>query len=311
MQKDIKVSIIIRAYNEEKNIENLLQGIRNQKASFGYEVILVDSGSTDNTVNIAQRYGVKIVRISPSEFSFGCSLNKGIQKANGDYCVFISAHCYPVNEYWLEKLILPFDDESIALVYGKQRGNQITKYSENQIFKKWFPESVSGKQHSPFCNNANAAIRKSLWEKCRYNETLTGLEDIDWAKNIISQGYFIFYASDATVIHVHNETYLQLYRRYEREAIAMRSIYPQETFTFFDFIRLFILNTLSDYIHALQDSVFMKNLLSIPAMRLFQFWGTYRGYNFRDPILSDLRERFYYPRKAKIFYLRKRVQKND
>ncbi len=116
-------------------------------------------------VDIAQRYGADIVHITPSEFSFGCSLNKGIAKANGDYCVVISAHCYPSNEHWLEKLILPFADESIALVYGKQRGNQITKYSEQQIFKKWFPESSSGKQNSPFCNNANAAIRKSLWEK--------------------------------------------------------------------------------------------------------------------------------------------------
>ncbi len=91
----------------------------------------------------------------------------------------------------------------------------------------------------------------------------------------------------------------------------MRSIYPQETFTFFDFIKLFLLNTLSDYIHALQDSVLMKNLLSIPAMRLFQFWGTYRGYNFRKPILSDLKQRFYYPRRPDIFYSRERAQKND
>jgi rhamnosyltransferase len=311
MQENTKASIIIRAYNEEKHIEKLLQGIRNQKVSFRYEVILVDSGSNDNTVDIAQGYSVEIVHITPAEFSFGCSLNKGIEKANGEYCIFISAHCYPVKEYWLENLILPFADESIALVYGKQRGNKITKYSEQQIFKKWFPESGSGKQESPFCNNANAAIRKSLWEKYRYNETLTGLEDIDWAKNIISQGYSIFYASNAEVIHVHNETFLQLYRRYEREAIAMRSIYPQETFTFFDFIKLFTLNTLSDYIHAIQDNVLIKNLLGIPAMRLFQFWGTYRGYNFRKPILSDLRQRFYYPRRTNIFYSRKRAQKND
>lgn len=311
MQENTKASIIIRAYNEEKHIEKLLQGIKNQKTSFGYEVILVDSGSTDRTVDRAQKYGVEIVHITPSEFSFGCSLNKGIEKANGGYCVFISAHCYPVNEHWLENLISPFADESIALVYGKQRGNQITKYSEQQIFKKWFPESDSGKQDSPFCNNANAAIRKSFWEKYRYNETLTGLEDIDWAKNTISQGYSIYYASDAGVIHVHNETFLQVYRRYEREAIAMRAIYHHETFTFFDFIKLFILNTLSDYIHALRDGVLMGNLLNIPTMRLFQFWGTYRGYNFRKPILSDLRYKFYYPVKPALFKSRNSGTKKE
>lgn len=311
MSEDTEISIIIRAYNEEKHIERLLDGIRSQKTSFGYEVVLVDSGSTDKTVDIAERYGVKIVRITPAEFSFGFSLNKGIEMASGDYCVIVSAHCYPVDEHWLQNLILPFTRDSIALVYGKQRGNQKTKYSEYQIFKKWFPESDSGKQNSPFCNNANAAIRKSLWEKYRYNETLTGLEDIDWAKNILSQGYNVFYASNAEVIHVHNEACLQLYRRYEREAIAMKTIYPQETFTLIDFIKLFILNTLSDYIHALHDSVLIKNIFSIPTMRLIQFLGTYRGYNFTKPLLSDLKQRFYYPRRTDILYSQGRSPKND
>ncbi|KKL85421.1 hypothetical protein LCGC14_1954900 [marine sediment metagenome] len=143
------------------------------------------------------------------------SLNKGIEKTNGEFCVFVSAHCYPQNGEWLENLIKPFEDSSIALVYGRQKGDQETKYSEQQIFAKWFSGDDEGIQNFPFCNNANASIRKNLWYKYKFNETLTGLEDIDWAKYAISKYYLLYYATNAVVIHVHDETYPQIYRRYK------------------------------------------------------------------------------------------------
>jgi rhamnosyltransferase len=307
----MKVSIIIRSFNEEKHIEDLLRGIAGQEISFACETILVDSGSTDRTTEIAYNYGVRILHIEPAEFSFGRSLNRGIELANGDFCVFISAHCYPLNKHWLENLIRPFSDETIALVYGMQRGNEKTKYSEHQIFKRWFPQINSGKQDSPFCNNANAAIRRSLFLKYKFNETLTGLEDLDWAKKVISEGYYLYYAADAPVIHVHEETYLQVFRRYEREAVAMRAIFHLATFTIFDFIKLFMFNIFSDYISALRESFFLQNLAGIPAMRFCQFLGTYRGYHLRKPISGDLRQKFYYPSRPGLFNSRNDNGSND
>lgn len=303
---DIKVSIIIRAYNEEKHLQRLLDGIGNQRTSFEREIILVDSGSTDKTFDIASESDVKVIHIPSEKFSFGYSLNEGIAAASGQYCAFISAHCYPADEFWLENLIRPFDDQTIAVVYGKQRGNHDSRYSEQQIFAQWFPDDGKGKRNSPFCNNANTAIRKSIWHRFKYNETLTGLEDIDWAKNAVSQGYAVFYDPAALIIHLHDENYSKLFRRYEREAIAMKMIYPQEVFMFLDFIKWFSLNTVSDFIHAFQEGVFLKNIFDIPTMRLFQFWGTYKGYNIRNPILGELRQKFYYPRKIEIFGSRKK-----
>ena len=128
-----RCSIIIRSYNEEKHIARLLEGIAQQTLQ-DVEVILVDSGSKDRTVDIAQRYAVNVVRIKPEEFTFGRSLNRGIQAASGEILVFASAHVYPVYPDWLEKLLAPFADPKIALVYGKQRGGETTKYSEEQIF---------------------------------------------------------------------------------------------------------------------------------------------------------------------------------
>jgi prophage antirepressor-like protein len=85
-----------------------LKGIKNQKTSSEIEIILVDSGSTDNTVKIAEKEGVIIVSITPEEFSFGYALNIGCEKATGDILLFASAHVYPVYNNWIEKILEPF-----------------------------------------------------------------------------------------------------------------------------------------------------------------------------------------------------------
>jgi glycosyltransferase involved in cell wall biosynthesis len=290
-----KVSVVIRCYNEEEHIGRLLSGIMQQTRQ-DIEIVIVDSGSTDATLAIASRYPVKIVSIKPEEFSFGRSLNIGCQAATGEFIVIASAHVYPVYEDWLEKILEPFFDKKIALVYGKQRGNEITKYSEHQVFAKWFPEQSNYHQNHPFCNNANAAIRKSLWEKLPYDENLTGLEDLDWAKKILSLGYQIAYVAEASIVHVHDETAKRIYNRYFREALAFKKIFPQEHFYIWDFTKLIIANVISDYYHAWHDGVVWKNFLSIPVFRLMQFWGTYRGFARHGVITSELKRTFYYPR---------------
>lgn len=301
-------SIVIRCYNEEQYIGRLLSGIMEQTHS-NVEIIIVDSGSTDATISIASRYPIKLVTIKPEEFSFGRSLNLGCQAATGDILVFASAHVYPVYQDWLEQLLVPFTDANVALTYGKQRGCDTTQYSEHQIFATWFPEQsqISQKQDHPFCNNANAAIRRNLWLQYPYNEDLTGLEDLDWAKRVMQAGYQVAYVPEAEIIHVHQETPRRIYNRYRREAIALKQIYPEEQFHLWDFVRLFIANTVSDYYHAWHDRYFTQNLLSVPLFRLMQFWGTYQGFAQRNLSNKQLRQTFYYPREL----TRSNEPKND
>jgi glycosyltransferase involved in cell wall biosynthesis len=259
------------------------------------EIVVVDSGSTDATVSIASSFSTKIVQISPEEFSFGRALNIGCDTARGDVIVFASAHVYPVYEDWLERMVAPFADPDVALVYGKQSGDEVTKYSEQKIFEKWFPETSNWDQSHPFCNNANAAVRRSTWKEIPYNEELTGLEDLDWAKRAQERGYKIVYDSEAEIVHVHDESWESVMNRYRREAIALKRIFPRQHFHFWNFLYLCTGNICSDLYHAWHDGVLLSNLKDIFLFRLMQFWGTYRGFSHSGPVGSELKARFYYP----------------
>jgi len=288
-------SIIIRAYNEEKHIGRLLRGIQEQDLH-DVQVILVDSGSTDGTRDVARAYPVEIVAIDPREFTFGRSLNLGIAAASAPLIVMASAHVYPVYPDWLTKMLQPFQHAEVGLVYGKQRGTGTTAFSEHQIFSHWFPDVSVRKQSHPFCNNANAAIRKELWQQHPYDETLPGLEDLEWGKWAQEQGYTISYVAEAEIIHVHNESLDGIYNRYKREAMAFKRIYPHETFTLRDLNRLFLQNVISDWREARRQKVFAHHFFHIIGFRWRQFYGTYQGYRQSGPLTWQLKRAFYYPR---------------
>ncbi|MBN4080970.1 glycosyltransferase [Caldithrix abyssi] len=287
-------SVLIRCFNEEKFIGKLLTGIMKQTIK-DVEIIIVDSGSTDATLSIAVQFPVKILSIKSEDFSFGRALNIGCRSASNEVIVFASAHVYPIYNDWLELMINPFQKNEVGLVYGKQRGNELTQYSEQQVFRKWFPNSDQMSENNLFCNNANAAIRKSIWDKIPYDEELTGLEDLEWAKNISEKGFKIIYTKNAGIIHVHEETYSQIKNRYKREAIAFKSIYPGESFSFIHFIWMFLSNTISDYYHSISDGKFFHALASIPLFRINQFWGTYSGYQQAGDVSRKLKNHFYFP----------------
>lgn len=290
-----RCSIVIRAYNEEQHIGRLLTGILSQTVE-DKEIILVDSGSTDATVAIANRYPVKVISIRPEDFTFGRALNLGIENAAGEFIVIASAHVYPVYTDWLARLLAPFENPAVVLTYGKQRGDATTKFSEHQFFTQWFPEASQRDQPHPFCNNANAAIRRRVWEDHPYDEALTGLEDLAWARAAMDRGGVIAYVAEAEIVHVHHEAPHQVYNRYRREAMAFKQIFPEERFGLGNFVRLVTSNSVSDLWHAARQGVFRANWRTILWFRLMQFWGTYQGYRTSGLVTNQLRQIFYYPR---------------
>lgn len=259
------------------------------------EIIVVDSGSTDATLAIAAAFNIQIVSIAPETFSFGHALNVGISETAAELCVFASAHVYPVYDTWIERLIEPFEDRSVALTYGRQQGTAAGRFSEQRLLSQWFPEQSARRQRHPFCNNANAAIRRSVWEQRPYNEQLTGLEDLDWAKDAMERDHSIAYVAEAPIVHVHHESYAQVVNRYRREAIAHKDIYRQQEMSLGTAARLTAVNVVGDYREALRTGCLKENILDIPRFRTAQFLGTYRGFMQSGPVPDALKRRFYYP----------------
>lgn len=291
----MQASIVIRSYNEARHIGRLCQALVEQEIDVPYEIVLVDSGSQDETRSIAASFGADVHRIAPETFTFGRALNLGISAARGAFVVFISAHCYPEHRRWLAEMLVPFHDPRVALVYGRQRGDAATKFSEHRVFERWFPEESNFAQQLPFCNNANAAIRRTAWEQQPYDETLTGLEDLAWARAALERGHLLAYNAGASVIHVHQETWRQVFRRYRREAMAFARIFPGERFSVAEFVKLLALNVCADAAHGFRHGGLAGHLGSILSFRLCQFWGTYLGYREPGGVTPRLRERFYYP----------------
>jgi len=287
-------SIVIRAFNEEKHIGKLLTGIEQQTIQ-ERETLIVDSGSTDATLDIARKFDLRIVNIDSRDFTFGRSLNRGIQEAKGRFIVIISAHCYPVYPDWLEQLLKPFEDQRVAVSYGKQRGADSNHFSEHQFFRTYFPDNSQPDQGQPYTHNANAAIRRSLWKQHPYNEHLTGLEDLAWSSWAKAQGHSIAYVSEAEIVHIHDETIKQVHNRYRREAIAMKQILPESHFSIRNMIGMFVKKSISDLDQAQRERIFWKEFMGILRFRLVQYLGTWQGYRYSGKIDQKLHRQFYYP----------------
>ena len=296
IKKKELVSVIIRTLNEEKYLPELMSMVRKQLSNdFEVEIVIVDSGSTDKTLDIAKSHNARITFIQKENFSFGRSLNIGCEFADGKYLVFISGHCIPTDESWIQELVLPLKEGICHYTYGRQQARDTTKFSERQLFSKYFPETSQIPQDGFFCNNANAALRKTVWENYKFDEKLTGCEDMELAKRLCGDGGKIGYVSKASTFHIHDETWLQVKTRYEREAVALQKIMPEVQLTKFDVLKFFLAGVAKDIRAALSSRSLIGNFGSIIMFRWAQFYGAYVGNHLVRQVSKKLKDRYFYP----------------
>lgn len=293
------VSIIIRTYNEERYLDELLTSIRTQKlGAHQLEVVVVDSGSTDSSLDIAKKHQCHIVYIDKAAFTFGRSLNVGIAASSGEYLVFVSGHCVPADDNWILGLIEPLSSGRAAYVYGNQMGRDTTKFSERQVFEKYFSPDKRITQAPYFVNNANAALSRAAWEICQFDEALTGLEDMHLARRLLAEGLNVDYADNAAVYHIHDESWRQVKWRYEREAIALQNIDPSLHMSRRDLARCIVSSILLDSGAAIERGIFWREFWSIAAFRTCQYWGSYVGSRSSRKMSEDMKRRYFYPNRV-------------
>jgi len=226
------VSVILRTRNEARALPSTIAAIRGQSFVPSPELIVVDSGSMDGTLEVARRLGVdRLIDVSGEPFSYGRSLNRGTAVAGGEVVVLLSAHARPVHDRWLAQLLRPLEDPKVAGVYGAQHPwpdawppvalDYRQCYGDVPLLHR-VPEQV-------FFSNANAAVRRGLWRAVPFDEDLPACEDQQWARSAVAHGWTIAYQPDAAVYHSHNEGPRQLCRRRAREEQGWRRVTGRKT----------------------------------------------------------------------------------
>jgi rhamnosyltransferase len=217
----MKASIIVLSKNAGESWERLLQRLFSQKFNGEYEVIVIDSGSSDATVEIARRYPTRLVTIPPEQFHHGRTRNLGAGLARGEILVYITQDALPLQEDWLQKLTDNFSDPAVAMVCGRQMPWQHTKPPERFFYLYNFPDfKVRITAHDTdyyhdnlFISDVNSALRKDVWQKFRFSEKVIVAEDKELAARLLAAGWTLIYEPGAPVYHAHELTLREAFDR--------------------------------------------------------------------------------------------------
>jgi rhamnosyltransferase len=212
-------SVVIRAKNEARYIGDTLAAIFDSAALQPRQVVVVDSGSTDGTVEIVKTFPTTLIEIAPEEFTYGFALNLGVAHTDTDIIATLSAHSLPVDTSWLRELLLPFQRPRIAGVYGRQlpRSNATPLERLGMRLTGVLSDKPKLLATRPLFSNANGAFRRSLWLELPFDEHVGGAEDIAWVRSMQERGYSIAYQPTARVYHSHGEPLSKHLRRASRD----------------------------------------------------------------------------------------------
>jgi rhamnosyltransferase len=218
-----RASVLIRTKNEERGINATLNAVFSQSLP-PHEVFIIDSGSRDRTLEIASRYPVKILTMSPKGWSYSRALNVGAREATGDFLVSLSAHSPPVGDEWLANLLRHFDDPSVAAVWGPRRPKDPAERTGRLIRQE--PGSYSFETRHWGLSNHNSAFRRSLWLEFTFDEDLPATEDKAWAAEAMARGYSIIYDPEAAVQH-RRRSLLHEFRRSRAIQAGYKALFPE------------------------------------------------------------------------------------
>lgn len=228
----MKVSVVIPTLNAGPSFRDLLEKVRFQEGGFEVEVVVVDSGSTDGTVELARSYGARVHRIPKSEFDHGATRNLGVSLSTGELVVLAVQDAVPLDGRWLAAMVEDLErDDLVAGVYGRQVphphagamtrvlvGNLASASLERREQFIDDPESyrrlppIKRRRLAAF-DNVSSCLRRSVWEEIPFERTNFG-EDMRWAKRVLEAGYKTIYEPRSAVFHSHERGALYDLKRY-------------------------------------------------------------------------------------------------
>jgi rhamnosyltransferase len=219
----LRTSILLLTKNDAHGVCACLNAVYSQKHIDPFEVLVIDSGSTDGTLDAVRRFPVRLEQIPPESFHHARTRNLAARSAKGEILVFLSQDAIPASTGWLRAMIYNFSDSTVGAVYGRQLPKPGSSLEREDALSALYGAQKMIKD--PACRNrrgylfyhfsdVNAAIRRSVWESTLFPENLKVFEDLGIAKLMLDAGWKIIYDPAAPVFHSHKHTTAGLFKRY-------------------------------------------------------------------------------------------------
>jgi rhamnosyltransferase len=227
------ISVVIPVRDGGMDLVRCLEAIARQRVRDDVEVVVVDSGSADGSVERARRLGARVHCIPPQAFHHGKTRNQGVELARGETLVFTSQDAFAAKEDWLARLTAPLEDDEVAGVYGRQLPHQDASPPE-----RYFLDFLYGPEprrqtltsaddltfEATLFSNVTSAIPRRIWAEFPFDEEIVMSEDQEWSRRVLRTGYALVYEPRAAVHHSHAYTLGGAFRRFfDSGASAERS----------------------------------------------------------------------------------------
>lgn len=219
----MKVSIIIPTRNAGKYIKDLINTLSSQTIK-PLEIIVIDTASKDDTKNICKNYDfIRFIQINDGEFDHGGTRNKAAKEAKGDILIFMTQDALPKDKYFIQEIIKYLGTDNIVATYGRQiarkdagvleKFSRKFNYPENDIVKSKKDISKLGVKTFFLSNVCSAFIKEEFWRVGGFPENTIMNEDMIISSKLIFSNKKVCYTSNAKVIHSHQYTYIQQFKR--------------------------------------------------------------------------------------------------
>ena len=217
------ISIVVPTFNGAATLPALLEVISRQRIERTFEVVAIDSGSTDGSVELLRASGVRLIAVPAGTFNHGLTRNLGIDASLGDLVVLIVQDALPASDTWLAALTRPLaQDSCLAGTFARQLPRPDAGALTRYYLARWFasserPRTVAATRAEldallPLArldrctfDNVCSCIRRSVWQQHPFRETPIG-EDVEWARDVLLSGYRIAYVPEAAVVHSHERS---------------------------------------------------------------------------------------------------------
>ncbi len=215
------VSIVLRSFNEGWALRETLAAVMAQDYR-NWELIVIDSGSTDGSPElIRQAKPREFLEIHSWDYNPARVMNWGMRQTRSDFGIFINADATPVGPNWLRPLVEALQDRRVAAVFGRQVPRPDCRAVFAHDYERCFGPARETARWDHFFSMVSSGIRKDVWAQRGFDERFQYSEDDEYTRWCRSRGFEIRYVPASTVVHSHNYTMAQAYKRAFGEGRAL------------------------------------------------------------------------------------------